>query len=240
MHKLSLTICSFIALFTWSAGSSRSHGDFVVDISSVTMGPRGTSFVDVVVRSFDGTPLNLAGFDVRFTIQDVSPVGQPASGELFFHDSFSASAPTDALRQSNSEQGLPGYVFAGRSSPDNFYANRLNPSIGSLAGGDSTFNPSTGNYTNVTVTSPLLLARLEIGQRQSIDTELARGTYEIRLDAGASRFYNADDVTQLFRIGQVGQVGIVAVPEPSMWSMLIVVTLARLPGRRLRLKSLGH
>ncbi len=197
-----------------SIACESASADLILEISSTSIAARNQSYVDVIVSSRDNTPISIAGFDLSLAIVDVSPVGQPASGELYFLDSFSIGSPDDPLRQSNSEQRAPNYVFRDHAFAENFGAVRQNPNIFQIAIGDSTVDPTTGLLTDVAVTTSRLLARLEIAQRQSIDTALMRGEYEIQL-LTAQFFDSSFQAVPLSPIVMPGVVTISAIPEPS-------------------------
>lgn len=204
------------------------HAELIIDINSISMSSRSTSFVDVFVSSRDNTPINVAGFDFTFEIVDISPIATPASGVLDFLNSFDKDRPSDPTRQSNSEQLFANYLFPGSlTSAENFAATRQDPTTTQLAVGDSTFSIDTFKYSNVQVTSSRLLARLEIGQRQTPETQIDRGLYQVRVRTG--RFYQvqADDLSSPIDLTSYsfspGFVTITAVPEPSSLALAILM-----------------
>jgi len=215
------------------------RADLIVDIGNITIDARSTGSIPVYVYSSDGTEIGVAGFQLGFRITDISSPGSPASGILTFLPSFDPLAPSSSVRQTNSEQSRLDYIFAGRSSVGNFAATTDTADPGRLTSEDSTLNLDPFGFTNVPVTGPVLLARLELSQTQSLDTELSRGQYRVELVSSESRFYDANLDTAFnpaFTLPFSTNPGLVTVsnvPEPS-GIILVLAVLACLVNRKHR------
>jgi hypothetical protein len=178
----------------------------------------------------------LARADYKFQIFVTSPPLM-TTGILEFRNSFDSVNPSDVTRQNNQEQNLANYVFLNQTMIDNFSGTRQLGDATILTGADSTDN-GTFTFTNVPVTSPVLLARLELQHSQSMSTIGGTGTYEIRVFNDAlTGFTDADLTSILFIQNTFGPVTVnaTAVPEPSSAMLCGLAIAAFVVKRRKRL-----
>ncbi len=207
------------------------QADLIVDIGNVTIDARSTGSIPIYVHSSDGTEIGVAGFQLGFRITDISSPASPASGILTFLPSFDPLTPASDIRQSNSEQSRLDYIFNGRSSVGNFAATTDTADPGRLTIEDSTLDIDPFGFTNVPINGPVLLARLELSQTQSLDTELSRGQYRIELVRSESRFYDANLDTAFnpaFTLpfsADPGLVTVTSVPEPRGSVLMLVLAI---------------
>lgn len=207
------------------------QADLIVDIASATLDARSSGSIAVHVRSRDGTPINVAGFQLGFRIVDISAPESPASGVVTFLPAFDPASPLSSSRQNNLEQSRGDYIFSAGASVANFAAttNTANPRLITVE--DSTLRLDPFGFTNVPVNSPVLVATLELSQNQSLDTQLSRGQYRIELVASESRFFDANPDTAFnpaFTLGfsaNSGLVTVAAVPESSWIGILPLLAL---------------
>ncbi|MFO0941312.1 MAG: PEP-CTERM sorting domain-containing protein [Pirellulales bacterium] len=212
------------------------RADFVVDIQDSTITSGGKGYVDVLVWN-TGASDSFSLFNYKFQITEVNTVN---GGTLEFRSSFSLTAPNDIDRQSNSEQFLANYIFAGSADAINFAATRQDTAKDQLSGGD---NRSAGNINfSATPSSPSLLARLEL-QHITPNPDSSTGTFRIELvkNSALTYFQNLelldDDPLQPIiaesSYTNYGFVSIItAVPEPSSFVLLCISGLALLRRRR--------
>lgn len=212
------------------------RADFVVDVQDSIITSGGKGFVDVVVWN-TGSPDTFSQFNYKFQITEINTVN---GGTLEFRSSFLLSAPNDIDRQSNSEQFLSNYIFAGSADANNFAATRQDTAKDQLSGGD---NRSAGNMIfSATQSSPSILARLEL-QHITPNPDSSTGTFRIELvkNSALTYFQNldlADDdplqpIIAESSYTNYGFVSIItAVPEPSSLALLCISGLVLLRRRR--------
>lgn len=223
-----------LALMLALAAMNSARADVIVDIRSTTIALNGTGTVDVYISSSPGQSTLLSFADYRFRIV---PVGN-VSGELIFLNEFQSSSPNDPQRQNNSEQTDPNYVFAGLTDAAHFGATIPNGNATELGGGDYATAAIDSSSVNVTLGStPLLLARLEIAQRQTVVGDTFR--VELSLDPNFTSFQDTDFNSANFSQSGAGLITVTAVPEPStsMLFGLAMVTGWKRVRRRFRIRK---
>lgn len=173
---------------------SSARADLIVTIGSTTLEQGGTGFVDVFVRSTDGSDL-LGGFGVEFAITNLS-----GSSSLWF-----------SVSQNDAYLSDPNYIFVGDSSALSF------PPVGvgqetAYIGGDA-----TESLVDIQVpTSDRLLARLDLTTLTSAPSAIGDQFTISLVNSLNTFFFNSGDELP-FPTTTPGTVTIAAagVPEPS-------------------------
>jgi hypothetical protein len=203
---------------------------FIIDVRPATLAPGSLGFVDVYISSSVGETNNLSLVDFRFKIV---PVGLP-SGQVYFRDSFSQADPNNPSKQNNSEQTDPSYVFFGKTNSTHFGATLPTVDPTDIGGADYATDPITDDLTDVPVGStPLLLARLELAQQQTVigDSFLV----QLNTDPLLTSFTDSNSTPVSFIQSGMGPLSITAVPEPStvlLGTLAMLVFGARASRRR--------
>ena len=201
-----MRILSLAALFVsaWLSTCPLALGGLVISVDSTTLAEGGSKSLDVWIESdtVGGDPLSSAFF-----------VFEISSGlrRLEFVDP-----------QPDAQLGLGNYVFAGDSfDADNALAvgvvsTNIVPND-TFTGGDNT---SSG--TDVLITTPRLLARLQLTALTALAPQ-AGDTFTISLNTAGSSFDNTGGLSVF--LAQPGVVTIVApsgtIPEPSSWVLAL-------------------
>ena len=160
----SLTIA--VSILTCLSIADRLQADLVIEYLPSFVPAGGNGKIDVTIRSdsVGGDQVNAGSY-----FFEITPVS--GTGVLQFLPSITSM---DLLKQSQSEQGDPNYLFGNIDvSAANFSSERQDPFLAKLVQSDGTLS---GN--NVTITSiPRLLARLELTQLSAGAT----GEFKIKL-----------------------------------------------------------
>lgn len=201
--------------------SNRASADLILSFGSGSVVSGGVGYIDLFVESGSSeSTFTLFNYKV-----EISPVSVINGGILEFQESFDSP---NSLRQLSTEQGMTNYIFAGKSTFDNFTSVRQDPNRLQLVGGDV---EATGTPITILAGQSYLLARLEL-QHITPTPGLSTGSFRVSLlqDPAQSYFQDLDlddsDPAQpkidplSYSIANSGTVTITAVPEPS--SMLLV------------------
>lgn len=217
--------------------ATQASGAIIISVGNATLNAGGTGSVDVFISG--ATDDTLGRFGYEFNISGATP----ANGDLQFKPSFFIGSPLNPLTQTNSEQGLGNYVFAGDTDPINFSA-----SLGSggtdpltLVGGDS-LAIATDVLIDGTRPFPILLARLELqhvgpflGPSQqftiALNTASLSTLFDRDWDPGTPNNY--DNLLQISATpGTITVNSAAAVPEPSSVALLAIGSIAAVLRRR--------
>ncbi len=196
--------------------------DLILRFSSGTVESGGIGYIDLFAESNGTDTFTLFNYKV-----EISEVLLVNGGILEFQESFDSANP---LKQLSSEQEQSNYIFAGKSTFDNFTSVRQDPNRLQLVGGDA---EATVTPITISFGESYLLARLEL-QHITPTPGLSTGTFRVSLlqDPNQSYFQNLDledlDPNQpkidpsSYSLLNSGIVTITAVPEPS--SILLVAS----------------
>lgn len=144
------------------------NADLFVDVQDATLTSGGFGSIDVLVSSMGGID-TFSQFNYQFKI---TPINIVNGGNVEFQSSFQS---LDTNRQSNSEQFVTDYIFAGFTVAENFFS-VPNSNRELLDGSDE----RTVGSINVSGPKKYLLARLEL-QHITISPELSGGTFRVSL-----------------------------------------------------------
>lgn len=208
MHRFMILFATSAALWL---SATNAHADFMITVGGLNLVEGGTGTLDVLIESnsLGGTPLSL--FNMRF---EITPAGGTPT-RLEFTDPQPDSQLTEA-----------GYVFSGNSFDfDNGLpvgaVNSTTVPNDTFFGGDST---SSG--TNVNVSGPLLLARLQVTALTGAPPG-GDDTFTIHLLTSGSEFSAFNDagalVPQDFQ-SLDGTVTIIASPVPLPSGLVLALT----------------
>ena len=207
-------------------------GDIIVDVQNASISAGGTGFVDVLISSTGTDNLFLTGYHFEIT-------GSVANGALQFRPN---------AFQTNAQQSVVApvpYVFAGDTDSGNFFANRQDPTLTQIIGGDNTLSG-----TGISLTSTqALLARLQVEHVTGTPLAAVGDTFTVKLinDDNGTPVDFTDDSTQFlndtlnnltidplsyFGSGTI-TIASAAVPEPSTFAVLAIASAAVI-GKRLR------
>lgn len=217
--------------------ATQASGAIMISVGNASLNAGGTGSVDVFISGDPGDTLGSFGYEFNIT------GAVPANGDLQFKPSYFNGSPLDPLTQTNSEQGLGNYVFAGDTHPDNFSAN-----LGSggtdpltLVGGDALL---AGN--DVSINGTFLLARLELqhvgpflgpSQQFTISLNTASTSTELDrdFDAGTLNSYTGAEISATS--GTITVNSAAAVPEPSSVALFAIGTIAAVLRKKRRAGS---
>lgn len=195
MHRILILFTTAAALWL---SATNTYADFLITVGDLNLPVGGTGTLDVLIESttLGGTPLSL--FNMQFEIV-------PAGGTL------TRLEFTDP--QPDSQLTAAGYVFSGNSFdfdnsvPVGAVSTTTLPND-TFFGGDST---SSG--TNVNVTTPLLLARLQVTALTGAPPD-AGDTFTIRMLTSGSEFNSFNDAGALVPQGFQSLDGTVTISSP--------------------------
>jgi hypothetical protein len=210
-------------------------GDIIVDVQDASISAGGTGFIDVLISSTGTDNLYLTSYHFEIT-------GSVANGELQFRPN---------AFQTNVQQSVVApvpYVFSGDTNSGNFFANRQDPTLTQIIGGDSTLSG-----TGISLTSTqALLARLQVEHITGTPLAAVGDAFTVKLinddngtpvDFTDDSTYFLDDSLNNLAIDPLSYSGSgtititsAAVPEPSTFGVLGFASIAFI-GKRWRRRS---
>ena len=219
---------------------------FTISVSDLTLDVGGTGFVDVFIQSTDGSIQPLALANYTFLISDPNNTGHTLefsttqdTSYLTFDGTVTPANPTGlayVFPQSSNAAGSPpfGTIMDSGNGTNNLFQS-----------GDSNVDPSNG-LTNVSITSKVLLIRLEVTAAQG-SQPMADEKFSVSLvpiagsDSGTTFFQSTRDfdagTTESFT-STPGTVTIRSVPEPS--SLALLATGCLVSGWMIRRRALRN
>jgi hypothetical protein len=229
MRQVLLCLCAFLSV------PAAAFGDIIVDVQDASISAGGTGFIDVLISSTGTDNLYLTSYHFEIT-------GSVANGELQFRPN---------AFQTNVQQSVVApvpYVFSGDTNSGNFFANRQDPTLTQIIGGDSTLSG-----TGISLTSTqALLARLQVEHITGTPLAAVGDAFTVKLinddngtpvDFTDDSTYFLDDSLNNLAIDPLSYSGSgtititsAAVPEPSTFGVLGFASIAFI-GKRWRRRS---
>lgn len=183
---------------------SRAKGDLIISVEAKTFAPQSNDSFNVYIESNVNQNLWFASYMFEIAPQ----AGNTAS--LFFRNSFDITDLVNTTRQSNSEQSLANYVFAGDLNMANFRSARQ-PDPLKIIGRDLS---NSGLGVTLAKDQKYLLTQLEVFTQNPGD-----GSFRISLvkDPAQTIFQDVNGVDVTISEASFSSVPfqITAVPEPS-------------------------
>ena len=218
---------SAIAIALMLGGSARA--DLTITIGNVSIPEGGTGFLDVMIKSTDGSAQNLAQAGYEFLITpDINVITMmPTATTLEF-----------TLSQPQGYMSEMGYVFPMSGNVQfmttNGAVSTVNNPNDRLSGGDNNLDPG---LTNVSVTGDVLLIRLQLTANLFMlpgIPPVVGDTFKVRLltpsddPFGTSTLFQDQVGNDLTYTSTIGTVTITAraVPEPGSLAMLALGAIA--------------